>query len=225
MSRRKQCRRCCSAAEPVSWPPWVKESVRNIPNRDQWSITFFGSVVVGILVGTTREDWCLKCRLWNDETSPGPRLIGSLSFSIRGGGLCFSVVHLWSQSFFCPTKIHPPGTNKAYLSNKCIRCLSRPSVRLLRGGDNRRGAWKLWGQRGRGHIQFHPPRWSRVAPSSQYHTSRRPHSGSPNEHSCPHSAWQWSPPLPLSCLTMRNIAPIKPQRQWPRVGKGVEVCA
>lgn len=214
MSRTKRCRRCYAAAETVPWPLWVKESVKNISNRDQWSISFFLAVFVcSILVGTTREDWCLKCRLWNDETSPRPRLIASLSPSIRGGGLCFSLVRLWSRSFCCPNKIHPPGTNKAHLSNKCICCLSRPSVRLLRGGDNRRGAWKLWGQRGKGHIQFHPPWWSVAAPSSQYRTSRRPYSGSPNEHSCPHSAWQWSPPLPLSWLTMRNIAPIKPQRQ------------
>ncbi|KAM7410023.1 hypothetical protein PAMA_001475 [Pampus argenteus] len=34
---------------------------------------------------------------------------------------------------------------------------------------------------------------------------------SPNEHSCPHSAPQWSPPLPLSLLTIENIAPIKPR--------------
>lgn len=47
---------------------------------------FYSSVSLSILVRTTREDRYPKHRLWNDETSHRPRLIGSLSPSIRGGG-------------------------------------------------------------------------------------------------------------------------------------------
>lgn len=34
-SGRKRPRRCCSAVEPLPRPPWVKASVKDIPNRDQ----------------------------------------------------------------------------------------------------------------------------------------------------------------------------------------------
>lgn len=47
---------------------------------------FYSSVSSSILGGTTRERPGSKRRLRNDETSLRPRLIGSLSHSIRGGG-------------------------------------------------------------------------------------------------------------------------------------------
>lgn len=53
---------------------------------------FYSSVSLSILVRTTREDLCPERRLWNDETSLRPRLIGSLSLSIRGGGPLFFCV-------------------------------------------------------------------------------------------------------------------------------------
>lgn len=115
--------------------------------------------------------------------------------------------------------IHPPGADKDGPSSKRSRCLSGLSVRLLRKGDNRRGAGELGGHRGEERreeksMQFHPPWRSRAAPRlSVPYLQKTLFRDSPNEHSCPHSAPQWSPPLPLSPLTMENIAPIKPQRQ------------
>ncbi|TNN60708.1 hypothetical protein EYF80_029052 [Liparis tanakae] len=68
--------------------------------------------------------------------------------------------------------IHPPGADKDRPSNKRSRCLSGPSVRLLRRGDNGRGAGEPGGQRGEQSggeksMQLHPPGSSGAAPGSQ----------------------------------------------------------
>lgn len=145
----------------------------------------------------------------------------------------WSLVFLWFvfdphvSSF--PT-IHPPGAHKASPSNKCSRCLSGPSVRLLRREDSRRGAGKQLGQWG--VKKKEEKRWGEKRREVKRRACDFTHPGglcsprlsvpylqkalfrdSPNEHSWPHSSRQWSPPLPLSLLTMENIAPIKPQRQ------------
>ncbi len=114
--------------------------------------------------------------------------------------------------------IHPPGRDKDRPSNKRSRCLSGPSVRLLRKRRQRErsmeaGRTERTGER-RGELAVSPtpevPGSPRLSVPYLQKTLFR---DSPNEHSCPHSAPQWSPPLPLSLLTMENIAPIKPQRQ------------
>lgn len=123
--------------------------------------------------------------------------------------LAFSVVRLWSQSLFSPY-----NSSSRHRQRQPFQQMQPLPFKAKRQAVEERCMEAVRTEsRGEESMQFHPPWRSLAGPSSQYHTSRRPYSESPNEHSCPHSAWQWSPPLPLSRLTMRNIAPIKPQRQ------------
>ena len=140
----------------------------------------------------------------------------------------------------CPSlpAIHSSGPDKDGPSNKRSRCLSGPSVRLLREEDNRRGAGELGSseeerkgherrrkkrgaeRRGEEHVVSPTPEVSGRPLLSVPYLQKASFRVSPNEHSCPHSVPQWSPPQPLSLLTMENIAPIKPRRQWAGVGEG-----
>lgn len=185
---------------------------------------FYSSVSLSILVGTTREDQCPKCRLWNDETSLKPRLIGSLSPSIRGGGPCFFCgpslipVSLLFLRFIllAQTKTTFPTNEAAAFQGQASGCWGKETT------GEEHGSCEEWEQRKA--CSFTHPKVSVSPQLSVPYLQKTLFRDSPNEHSCPHSAPQWSPPLPLSLFTMENIAPIKPQRQWAGVGKGVEVC-
>lgn len=137
---------------------------------------FYRSVSLSILVGTTREDWCPNCRLWNDETSLRPRLIGSLFLSIRGGGPCFFCgLSLIPVSLFFPlhfillaqTKSTLPTNAAAAFQGQASGCWGKETTGKEHGGCEDRGEERM---------QFQPPQMSLAAPSSQYPTSRRPYS-------------------------------------------------
>lgn len=135
-----------------------------------------------------------KCKLRNNEISQSRTHWFFFSFyqRRRRGGLCFfcslSLIRL--SSF---PAIHSPGTYKDCPSNKRSRCLSGPSVRLLkerRQQERSREAVRterreeerreVKGREGKGGeektVQFYPPQRSPAAPCSQYPTSRRPYS-------------------------------------------------
>jgi len=101
--------------------------------------------------------------------------------------------------------IHTSGTDKDSPSNKCSRCLSGPSVRLLREGDNRtrRGSRaeerkgderrrKKRGEERRGeeHAVSPTPEVPGSPLLSVPYLQKTLFRDSPNEHSCPHSAPQ-----------------------------------
>lgn len=100
MSTRKQPRRRCSPAEPGPWPPWVKASVKNIPNRNNWSITF--TVVFHWVfwfrppgrISVQKAD-CERMKLLSGQGLSVLFLLQSEEVV-----LAFSVVRLWSQSLF-----------------------------------------------------------------------------------------------------------------------------
>lgn len=195
---------------------------KEYPQKTWVKYHFYSSVSLNILVGTTSEKqgptihWrMMKFSLAKAHQFP---------FSLHQRR--WSVLFLWSvfdPHLSSSLTIHPPGVNKACPSNKCSRCLSGPSVRLFRREDSRRGAGTQWEQRREERSEEGKPRVEHVVSPALEVSGSPQHSvpylqkalfrDSPNEHSCPHSTWQWSPPLPLSPLTMEDIAPIKPQRQ------------
>lgn len=158
--------------------------------------------------------------------------------------LAFSVVRLWSLSLLFlqftlleQTKTVLPTNAAAAFQGQASGCWrksrqperSRGAVRTERKRAAGRGEKKKeekWGdeRKGEEHAVSPTPEVSGSPLLSVPYLQKALFRDSPNEHSCPHSAPQWSPPQPLSLLTMENIAPIKPQRQWAGVGEGVEVC-
>lgn len=147
-----------------------------------------------------------------------------------------SLQSVFDQSRSSLPTIYSLETDKDCPSNKRSRCLSGPSVRLLRDWDNRRGAGlrrRRDARRRKNRGEERREEEHAVSPTPEVSGSplltvpylqKASFRDSPNEHSCPHSAPQWSPPQPLSQLTKGNIAPIKPHRQWAGVGETVEVC-
>lgn len=214
-------RRCCCSAATRTLTSLAEGKCKEYSQKRSVKYHFYSSVSLNILVGTTSEE--------QDPTAGWGVMKSSQAkahrfpFSLHQRR--WSMLFLWSvfdphlSSF--PT-IHPPGVDKASPSNKCSRCLSGPSVRLLRREDSRRGAGKQWERRREERREEERKEEHAVSPTLEVPSSPRlsvPYlqkalfRDSPNEHSCPHSTWQWSPPPPLSLLTMEDIAPIKPQRQ------------
>lgn len=151
---------------------------------------------------------------------------------------------LWPLLFSCslslicltllfPT-IHSLGLDKGCCSNKRSHCLSGPTVRLLREEDNSREAgkqrigWEMGKrrkQRGRA-CSFTHSGGPRQPPSSQYPTSRRPHSEThlmntpaliQSHNGALHSHW--------ACLQWRTSPQLNPRDNEQGREKGGGVCA
>lgn len=146
---------------------------------------FYSSVSSSILGGTTRERPGSKCRLRNDETSLRPRLIGSLSHSIRGGGprsFCsrsLIPVSLLLLRFILLVQTKPalPTNAAAAFQGQASGCRGKKTAGEEQGSsEEREGKKREEIRREEKSKQFHPPRRSPAAPGSQSPTSRRPYS-------------------------------------------------